>query len=322
MKTTIATLREYMISSTLDREAEIKKIIGWVPEALDLVSQAKLPVEFRLILGCDDNTRGTLEDWMKDLRIRKETIPNKKGPIDGFYAALIDPSLNDVPVHLYLDAGQFNITDTRTLEGIAIMGDEMLRNGFLYGNLSRTNINLAYNQVPSQMREIDEILLALLIQNRGDVVINPYKLKTKTTEARVFDENNLVESTSASAALNSRHPRFVDVVGIMEQDSKDGLLNYFACEYHLATLGASVSPRVTSWVETEPNYFPPNDEAKEIERARRLIGEKGKVAKTSIGNFLRERFSERRESIRTLLSEYYPTNLIDDVMQQYGSFLN
>src|SRR3989344_3414251 len=239
MKTTIATLREYMISSTLDREAEIKKIIGWVPEALDLVSQAKLPVEFRLILGCDDNTRGTLEDWMKDLRIRKETIPNKSGPIDGFYKALIDPSLNDVPVHLYLDAGQFNITDTRTLEGIAIMGDEMLRNGFLYGNLSRTNINLAYNQVPSQMREIDEILLALLIQNRGDVVINPYKLKTKTTEARVFDENNLVESTSASAALNSRHPRFVDVVGIMEQDSKDGLLNYFACEYHLATLGAS-----------------------------------------------------------------------------------
>src|SRR3989338_6379622 len=99
MVNTIATLREYMISSTLDREAEIKKIIGWIPEASDLVSRARLPVEFRLILGCDDKTKETLEDWMKHLRIRKETIPNKSGPIDGFYKALIDPTIIDVPVH-------------------------------------------------------------------------------------------------------------------------------------------------------------------------------------------------------------------------------
>lgn len=255
MKTTIATLREYMISSTLDREKEVRKIIGWVPEAVELVSQAKFPIEFRLVLGCDDSTKKNLEDWMESLRIRKETIPNKSGPIDGFYKALIDPSILDVPVHLYLDAGQFNITDMRTLEGIAIMGDEMLRNDFLYGNLSRTNINLAYNQIPSQMREIDELILALLIQNNGDVVLNPYELKPKTTEARVFNEKNLVESTSASAALNSRHPKFGDIVNVMRQDSSKGLLNYFACEYHLTTLGASVSPRVTSWVETEPNTF-------------------------------------------------------------------
>ena len=47
-----------------------------------------------------------------------------------------------------------------------------------------------------------------------------------------------------------------------------------------------------------------------------------KYAKTSVGNFFRSRFFERKENIRTLLSEYYPINLVDDVMQQYSSFLN
>lgn len=310
-----------MIESTLDREEEIKKILGWIPDALDLVSQEGLPLEFGLVLGSDDTTRGTLEEWMQPLKIRKKTIPNKNGPIDGFYAALLDPDTMDVPVHLYLDAGQFDITKVGTLEAIAALGDKMLSTGALYGNMSRTNIRLAYNDTPSQMREINELILALLLKREDDIILNPYNLVPTTREAIVFSEGKVVESTSASAALNTRHELFDETARRMRQDSSGGLLDYFACEDHLVTLCADLSHRVISWVRNEANYFPPAPEDKETERALRLIHESGKVAQTSAGDFLRSRFHERGLWIKATLENYYPEILVDRVMGEYSSFL-